>query len=52
MPFDRAVAEPYDCAIVVTNHDTFDYSRIAAMPLVLDTRNALKDYDRPSILRL
>jgi len=52
VPFDRAVADPYDCAIVVTNHDVFDYARIAAMPLVLDTRNALKEYDRPSILRL
>jgi UDP-N-acetyl-D-glucosamine dehydrogenase len=50
--FDDAVRGDFDCAIVVTNHDSFDYARIAAMPLVVDTRNALKDFDRPSIHRL
>ena len=30
----------------------FDYDRIAKMPLVVDTRNALKRYDLPSIFRL
>jgi UDP-N-acetyl-D-glucosamine dehydrogenase len=52
VPFDRAVGDAYDCAIITTDHDGFDYARIADMPLVLDTRNALKDYDRPSVLRL
>ncbi len=52
LPFDRAISDACDCAIVVTNHDGFDYTRIAGLPLVVDTRNALKDFDRPSIFRL
>jgi UDP-N-acetyl-D-glucosamine dehydrogenase len=52
VPFAAAVASPYDCAVVATDHDAFDYARIAAMPLVVDTRNALKGFDRASILRL
>jgi UDP-N-acetyl-D-mannosaminuronate dehydrogenase len=52
VPFDDAVATTFDCVIVATDHDMFDYERIAGMPLVLDTRNALKRFDRPSIFRL
>jgi UDP-N-acetyl-D-glucosamine dehydrogenase len=52
VPFEVAVAEPYDCAVVATDHAAFDYARIAAMPLVVDTRNALKAFSRASILRL
>jgi UDP-N-acetyl-D-glucosamine dehydrogenase len=52
VPFETAVVSPYDCAVVATDHDAFDYARIAAMPLVVDTRNALKAFDRASILRL
>src|SRR6187401_837999 len=40
VPFERAIATAYDCAVVATDHSTFDYSRIASMPLVVDTRNA------------
>jgi UDP-N-acetyl-D-mannosaminuronate dehydrogenase len=47
-----AVANPYDCAVVAPDHDAFDYARLAAMPLVVDTRNALQGFDRASILRL
>jgi UDP-N-acetyl-D-glucosamine dehydrogenase len=39
--FERAVAEPVDCAVVTTDHSVFDRARIAALPLVVDTRNAL-----------
>ena len=37
-------AHGWDCALVVTDHTAFDYSRIAALPLVVDTRNALKGF--------
>ena len=50
--FDRAVASGCDCAVVATNHTSFDYRRIAAMPLVVDTRNALKASTAGSIFRL
>ncbi len=52
VPFDEAVSGTYDCAVITTDHDIFDYARIADMPLVLDTRNALKNFSRPSVLRL
>jgi UDP-N-acetyl-D-glucosamine dehydrogenase len=52
VPFDRAVASPCDCGVISTDHRTFDYTRIAGLPLVVDTRNALKGSARPSIFRL
>ena len=53
VPFDRAVAELVDCAVICTDHTAFDYRALAeAFPLVVDTRNALGDLDRPSIFRL
>ena len=34
----------YDCAVIVTHHDGVDYAGlVAAVPLVVDTRNATKD---------
>jgi len=33
-----------DCVLILTNHSRFDYAAIAAhAPLVVDTRNAMKD---------
>jgi UDP-N-acetyl-D-glucosamine dehydrogenase len=52
VPFDAAVGSACDCAVVATDHRLFDYRRIAAMPLVVDTRNALGAFDAPSIFRL
>jgi UDP-N-acetyl-D-glucosamine dehydrogenase len=52
VPFDRALDTGYDCAVIATDHRAFDYARIAELPLVVDSRNALKDEDRPSIVRL
>ena len=43
VPFEAALASPYDCAVVSTDHTVFDYARIAGMPLVVDTRNVIKD---------
>ncbi len=52
VPFDAAVKTAYDCAVVTTDHTAFDYRCIAGMPLVVDTRNALKLMSRPTIFRL
>jgi UDP-N-acetyl-D-glucosamine dehydrogenase len=52
IPFDEAIADSYDCVLVATNHSQFDYERIAALPLVVDTRNALKAFKRPAIFGL
>jgi UDP-N-acetyl-D-glucosamine dehydrogenase len=52
VPFDEAIRSPIDCAIVATDHAQFDYRLIAELPLVVDTRNALKSVDRPTIFRL
>lgn len=42
-----------DCAVVVTDHATFDYAAIAAkFPLVVDSRNALKGLKSPNVFPL
>jgi UDP-N-acetyl-D-glucosamine dehydrogenase len=50
--FDEAAAAGFDCAVVATEHSSFDYGRIAALPLVVDTRNALKGFSSPTIFTL
>jgi UDP-N-acetyl-D-mannosaminuronate dehydrogenase len=52
VPFDEAMRSQIDCAIVATDHAQFDYRQIAELPLVVDTRNALKSLDRSTIFRL
>ena len=52
VPFEAAVSTPYDCAVIATDHTSFDYARIAEMPLVMDSRNALKGVAKPSVFRL
>jgi UDP-N-acetyl-D-glucosamine dehydrogenase len=52
VPFDRAVEAGYDCAVIATDHDAFDFRRIASMPLVVDTRNALKGCAGPGIFSI
>ena len=45
--------EPPDCSIICTDHSSFDYAAIVKSgTLVVDTRNALKQYDSPTIFRL
>lgn len=42
-----------DCVVIVTDHSSFDYSRICAdARLVVDTRNALKSFSSKNIVRL
>ena len=52
VPFEKAIADSLDCAVIATDHTQFDYQRIAKLPLVVDTRNALKNVSGPSIYRL
>jgi UDP-N-acetyl-D-glucosamine dehydrogenase len=49
---DDACSRECDCAVITTNHRAFDYDRIAALPLVVDTRNALAGRTGPHIFRL
>jgi UDP-N-acetyl-D-mannosaminuronate dehydrogenase len=46
------VTSKCDCAVIATDHKVFDFSRIASMPLVVDTRNALSGFQAASIFRL
>ena len=42
-----------DCLIIVTNHEKLDYRKIVkSSRLIVDTRNALKGFDEPHIVRL
>ena len=50
--FDAALAEGCDCAVITTDHASFDYARLARLPLVVDTRNALKGMAGANIFRL
>ena len=50
--FEEALNSPIDCAVIATDHSEFDYDRIARLPLVVDTRNALKSAVAPTIHRL
>jgi len=51
--FEDAVRQGYDCAVITTNHNAFDYPAIVKhSPIVLDTRNALKGIKAPHIFRL
>ena len=50
--FDSAVTSNCDCAVIATDHRVFDFSKIAKMPLIVDTRNALSQFHESSIFRL
>ncbi len=52
IPVLEAVKES-DCSVIVTDHSSFDYDAIvASTPLIVDTRNALKNRTAPNIVRL
>jgi UDP-N-acetyl-D-glucosamine dehydrogenase len=45
--------EAADCVVIVTDHRAFDYAMVVEKAkLILDTRNALKSYHAPTIVRL
>jgi len=42
-----------DCGVIITDHACFDYAAIlAAAPLIVDTRNAMKGMNSDKIVRL
>jgi UDP-N-acetyl-D-glucosamine dehydrogenase len=42
-----------DCVVIVTDHASFDYAGLVRRArLIVDTRNALKGFDAPNIVRL
>jgi UDP-N-acetyl-D-glucosamine dehydrogenase len=44
------VLQLMDCVAILTDHSTFDYSMVAKFsPLILDTRNALKNFPRSDL---
>jgi len=45
--------ESADCVVIVTDHDTFDYGRLAGEArLIVDTRNAMRGFSSDNIVRL
>ncbi len=54
VPFDAVVSDgEVDCAVIATDHTAFDYTRlVAAMPLVVDTRNVLRGVRGPNVFAL
>jgi len=51
-PAEVAVPEA-DCVVIITDHLSFDYKALAEQAkLVVDTRNALKGFSQPNIVRL
>ena len=49
----EAAAADADCVVIVTDHAAFDYAALVERGrLIVDTRNALKGYTSPKIVRL
>jgi UDP-N-acetyl-D-glucosamine dehydrogenase len=49
---ESAAAEA-DCAVIITDHTAFDYKALVdRAPLIVDTRNALKKFNSPKIVRM
>lgn len=50
---DPEVLRSMDCVVILTDHSAFDYTMIAAhSPVIVDCRNALKDFPHPHIYSL
>jgi UDP-N-acetyl-D-glucosamine dehydrogenase len=48
-----AMADQADCMVLVTDHSGVDYAAIVDRArLIVDTRNALKNYPSPKVVRL
>ena len=49
----QAILRKPDCFVICTDHSSFDWDTlIASRVLIVDTRNALRGYDAPTIVRL
>lgn len=50
---DLSNISSYDCVVIATDHSYYDYEKIAEeAKLIIDTRNALKEYKNEKIWRL
>jgi UDP-N-acetyl-D-glucosamine dehydrogenase len=50
---DNSSVETVDCVVIVTDHSSFDYPALVDQAkLIVDTRNALKGFKSPKIVRL
>ena len=53
VPEVEASRDSIDCAVICTNHSVFDYAEMPKrFPLVVDTRNALKNVQAENVFRL
>ena len=53
VPESGAAGDRIDCAVICTNHSAFDYGEMPKrFPLVVDTRNALKNIQAENVFRL
>ncbi len=52
MPIEPSALADFDAGLIVTDHDGIDYAAlVAALPLVVDTRNVTRDLDRQKVVR-
>ena len=50
---EKSMHENVDCGVIITDHKVFDYhSMVTRLPLLVDTRNALKGVTRKNVFRL
>ena len=53
VPESGAASDDIDCAVICTNHSAFNYGEMPKrFPLVVDTRNALKNVQADNVFRL
>jgi len=53
VPIERCPLEQMDCVVIVTDHDVFPWEQVARRsPLILDTRNVLRDFKGPHVHKL
>ncbi len=52
-PFSRQILQESDCVVILADHSEFDYREVVEYaPLIVDTRNALKDFHKSHIVKL
>lgn len=53
MPLSPETLASFDAAVIITGHARVDYDLVVArVPLILDTRNVLAEYDSPTVIPL
>lgn len=53
LPYNLDQFRGYDCFVLITDHDAFDYGELADLGVpIVDTRNAMKAFDLPHIYKL